>query len=523
MTESVHSRRLFLATFAALAALHVALLSTARLYPFVDLPDHLAAATIARDVGDASNQFSQYYAVETLLRPNTFHLFFCSLKIFPSVKFANRVFFCLYAILLPLSVLLIVRKAGGNPWLSLFSFLFMYNVNVSWGFVGFAFGMPLVLIFYRFFLLEPSGMSTTPRRLLAAAMLALLFFVHLLTALFALLLLGISLAWRGRRSAGQIARGAVVAAPLVALVGIWWHSQGRAHDEVGLWRFLATYYSRAYADTLSERWAVLAFDNARLFAGFPGVFVALLFSLSIVAAGIVLWVAQRRGRRGGPDRSGEGAARDTPEHAPLVAPLFLGALFCVLALPNAIPGQPILYERFAPLFLVSIALVSSTRAIDRGRRLFAAALPALCVIHFALWADYFVSFNRENASFNASFLPDAAGGRKLAGLIYDDAYRGRPIYIHFPSYYIVWKKGVTPTTLIEYRFGPVRRKTGLVTLPKYIEWVGRFNNYDGRYLQMDYLLVRGGVPREAERFMPRFAPVRASGKWRLYERTSSAR
>jgi hypothetical protein len=533
MTESVHSRRLFLATFAALVALHVALLSTARLYPFIDLPDHLAAATIARDIGNGSNQFARYYAVQPFPLPNTFHLLFCGLTAFPSVEFANRLFFCLYAVLLPLSVLLIIRRAGGNEWFSLFSFLLMYNVDVTWGFVGFALGIPLVLIFYRFFILEPDGMSTPLRTLLAAGTLALLFFVHVLAALFAVLLLGTSLAWHGRRSLRRLASAGVAAAPLLILVWIWWHSRGHAHEEVSLWRFLAAYYRHAFVATLPKRWAVLAFDNAPLTAGGPGLAIALAFSLSIVVPGIALRAlgAHRAAtpteetarpaleRQASVERSTDAAVRRKKgEPSTLVAPLLVCSLLCVLVLPNEIPRQQILFERFAPFLLLSVAIVSSTIAVGRGRGVLAGALVALCLVHLALWASYVVSFNRENATFSARFLPDPAGGKKLAGLIYDYTYRGRPIYIHFPSYYTAWKKGIAPTTLVEYRFGAVRRRASFIELPRYLEWVGRFDNYDGRYANMDFILVRGALPPSAAPFLKGFIPLRRSGRWSLYER-----
>lgn len=511
MAESRGFKRLFFAIFAALIVLHVALLATARLYPSIDLPDHLAAATIARDAGEASNQFTQYYAFGARFEPNTFHLFFCSLKIFPSVEFANRLFFCIYAILLPLSVLLVIRKAGGNQWFSLFSFLFMYNINVTWGFVGFTFAIPLVLLFYYFFLLEPEGMSTPLRRLLAALALVGLFFVHLLAALFALLIIFCAVAWRPRRGFQRALSGFAVAAPLIFLLAFWWHSQ-RAYGETSLFSFLSSYYRRSYVDTLGHRWGLLVFDNSALHESWAGRAAALFFSSTIVVPALLLLAS----------RSRRPATGETRREGLLLGPILLASLLCTLILPNEIPGQPILYERFSSFLLLSVALVASRQVLGRGRRLFAWAVPTVCAIHFVLWANYVTAFNRENAGFNASFLPEAGGGRRLAGMIYDYTFRRKPIYVHFPSYYIVWKKGVTPLSLIDYRFGAVRRKTTFAALPYYLAWVGKFNNLDGRYGNMDYLLVRGDIPLSAARFVEGFAMARSSGPWSIYERTAGA-
>ena len=525
MAESPGSTKLFPALFAALVILHVALLAASRLYPSVDLPDHLAAATIARDAGDPTNQFSRYYALDERLQPNTFHLFFCALKIFPSVELANRLFFCIYAILLPLSVLLIIRKAGGDPWFSLFSFLFIYNINVTWGFVGFAFAIPLTLLFYYFFLLEPGGMSTPLRRILAALALCGLFFVHLLAALFAILALLSALAWRARRGARRTLSGLAVAAPLMVLVLVWWHSQ-RAPDQPSLSSFLSAYYRSTFAETLGNRWGILIFDNSALQGSWMGRAVALFFSSAVLLPAFVLATSRSRraGSAGGPGgaRGSTVAGAEEPRReGALLGPLLLASLLCALLLPNGIPGQPILYERFSSLLMLSVALVASRRTRGLGKRFFSWAVPAVCAIHLALWADYFIAFNRENAGFNAAFLPDAGGGRRLAGIIYDYDFRRKPVYVHFPSYYVVWKRGVTPMSIIDYRFGALRRKASFDTLPYYLVWVGRLNNLDDRYRDMNYLLARGDIPAGAGGFVEGFSRTRSAGAWSIYERAAA--
>ena len=116
-----------------------------RLYPFLDAPNHLAMATIYRYYGEPTNQFASYYAIDTSLKPNVAHLFFCGSELFPSVEFANKVFYCLYMLLFPLSILLVIKKIGGNQWFSLLSFLFLYNINVMYGFNGFVIAMPFVM------------------------------------------------------------------------------------------------------------------------------------------------------------------------------------------------------------------------------------------------------------------------------------------------------------------------------------------------------------------------------------------
>ena len=105
----------------------------------------------------------------------------------------------------------------------------------------------------------------------------------------------------------------------------------------------------------------------------------------------------------------------------------------------------------------------------------------------------------------------------MAGLIYSVSYRGWPVYIHFNSYYMIWNKGITPTSIVGYRFGVVRRKVGRDELPGNLEWIKK-SGYDGRYKGMDYILVRGKIWDEHKKYMEGFRKVKEVDVWALYER-----
>lgn len=520
MLAAPREKRLFAALFVGMIALHVVLLLSARLYPFTDIPDHLAAATIVRHMGESSNPFAEYYRVDMFMKPNTFHVVFSSLAIFPSVEFATRIYFALYAALLPLSVLVAIRKLGGNPWFAFLSFLLLYNYNVSWGFVGFVFAIPLVIFFCTFFVLDARGVAGSPRIIWAAAALAVLYFVHVLAALFCLLVLVLGAvvpprkalgepgASPGRARAARALGGVVLAAlPLVALIAAWWHSEARDYTGPGVFSFLRGYYGSAFVRTFAGRWSFPIRENYALFKGAAGYAVAALFSLAIMAPAAALSF-----RRHPAPRGTRGAA---------VLPLALGAALCYVLLPNELPQQAVLYERFSVFVLLALVMYCGARAPVALRGAGAAALVAVAVLHYALWANYVFDFNRENAGFDRAFLRPAASGENLAGLIYDYRYRGRSIYIHFPSYYIVWERGVATANITEYRFGPVRR-AGVHGLPRYLDWVGKFDNYDGRYRDMDYILMRGTEPG-AGGFLGDFKVARTAGRWSLYERTAPPR
>jgi hypothetical protein len=529
--------RLFVLTFLVLLGLHVALISTARLFPFTDLPDHLAAATIARDMGEPSNDFASYYRVDLFGKPNIFHLVFCGLTIFPSVELANRIFLILYAVLLPTATLALIVRLGGNPWCSLLSFLLLYNYNVGWGFVGFAFSIPLVLLFYRLFIVDATTLESAAGTALAALSLVLLFFVHILAALFCLVLLFLDAASSGARARRTLPARVLAVLPFVALAALWSRGEVLGHLGPGILAFLANYYRHVFSRTFESRLGVLVFDNYYLFAGSRGWAVALLFSCAILAsAGFFAVTRRSRARldirlsRIAPSGSASpvGPAGSPPPTRPAspispVFPLVIGSLLCVLVLPNGIPQQSVLYERFSVFLFLSLILWAGANAPRRLPRAIPAVLIAFAFLHFILWSGYVLAFNRENAGFDGSFLEPKGRDMTLAGLMYDYRYRGKPIYIHFPSYYIVWERSAATAMITDYRFGPVRRAVGPGTLPRYLEWVARFGNYDGRYRDMDYLLVRGRVPgTTAAEDLGGFGLVRTSGDWALYGRIDAS-
>ena len=129
--------------------------------------------------------------------------------------------------------------------------------------------------------------------------------------------------------------------------------------------------------------------------------------------------------------------------------------------------------------------------------------------------DYFNDFSQENSSFTADIMPEDTDGR-LFGLMYDYQFRGRPIYNHFSNYYIVWKRGIAGTRIIDYRFGTIRRKADEETLPFYNDWLLPSKKYKDQYTNMEYLLARG-TPT-SEHHLLNFEQSKSVDKWSLYER-----
>lgn len=532
MKTEQKSTRPFFALFFLLIGLHLLLTCTQRLYPFTDLPNHLAAATISRYYDDPSNRFAEFYALDRFLKPNVFHQWFCSLSLFPSVEAANRALLCLYVLLLPLSVLILIKRLGGNRWYAFLSFLLLYNYNASWGFVGFVFAVPLVLLsLYMMtgFISRPTWWSG----LAVAALLVALFFVHALAALFAVLLYFVCIiATRRLSPLGAIVRIAA-AIPAIMVLNVWWDGDAAARGGGTIVSYLGAYYTRYFTGSIPERYKFLFLDNYLVQEGRTGIAAGFFFSLCMIGPFLYPFIRRiiSRYSRGSPRTPAPRVVRETtdgPDLRPALA-LFSTSLACYLFLPRDIPGQTILYQRFSVILLLSTIILGAClarsaptrRARIAFHRITKIALIVICLVHFVLWAENFISFNRENRAFDQELFREARDGGTLAGLIFDYGYRGSPAYIHFPNYYIVWRQGIACTKLVDYRFGTVRRRAGIDVLPHYQEWGGRYDNYDGLYMNLDYLLVRGTPTERTRRILEDFRPAAEAGKWMLYENTGA--
>ncbi|MDP8222609.1 MAG: hypothetical protein P9L99_04560 [Candidatus Lernaella stagnicola] len=489
------NKRLFWLIFITLLVFHASLIGSRRLLPYTDLPNHLAIATAVRHADQSP--LAEAVVVDLRGKANSYFWNFCRLSCFTDVSAAARWYYILYALLLPLSVLAAIRRLGGNRWLAIGGFLLLYNFNVTWGFVGFTLAVPLVLLF---FVVTAEEERLRPSRLtVAAALLVWLFYVHVIALLFALGYFALATLLRDPRRPRAWLGPALAVVPAGLLLAFWWLGQPTAPGP-SMGQSLADYYTGPFWRTAEKRLGFLVFDNYRLFPRPAGYIVAALFALGIVApAAVGMFRVRRR--------------LVAALGAPLTA--FLGfAAFCFFLLPAYMPGHWAIFQRFSVFLLLALLLAAARCFASRAPRSLVAVLVVLAAAHAALWAHYHVAFDRENADFGPEFFPAADAGR-LAGFITDARYRGRPVYNHFPSYFTVWRRGLALSRVVDYRFGAVRRRGDAKLLPAYVDFLEELN-YDGRYTDIEWLLVRGVPPPNAG--MDRYEPVREAGAFKLYRR-----
>ncbi len=520
--------RFFGLVFLALIGIHVVLMLVPRIFPLIDLPYQLSAATIYRFHDVPGSALGDYYEIDVLPNPNVAHLLFCGSGLVPGgVETANRIFLILCVVLLPLATLLVLRRWGLDPWFALPAFLLVYNYSFCWGFPGYALALPFVLV-GALLLGEHRAHPRPGRWALLAAWLLLLYVMHLLAALFFAWLLVLHAASLLRRAPRRALFDLAAVLPLAALI-VLWQGEGNASAAgtagPGLASELRDYYAVGYAKTLLRRAAFFFWDNHVLFRGALGYGVATLFSGSIAALALRAGLARTPRASRAPNALRDTRGGGAPGPIDITTLLLLAAASAYLLVPFQIPGTAHLFERFAVLVMLAL-LLWAARRLTLGRRLRWAIL-GLCLVHWGLWADYQLDFRRATGDFDRRILPeaDAAPSGVLGAFIFDADFRGRPVYIHFPDYFTVWKQGISVSKVGDYRFYPIHRRVPVDVLPVYDEWIGRFGTfdgtsrgYDGRYAGLEHLLTRGAPPPELRHTLAGYQAARVQGEWTLYQR-----
>jgi hypothetical protein len=275
--------------------------------------------------------------------------------------------------------------------------------------------------------------------------------------------------------------------------------------------YLLNYYSSTYFTEFPMRFRIVVFDNFQLMDGLPGIIIAAMFFLCVIIP--FVWLKAWRNIR----------TVLTSNHAVLAFVFLFVAMGCYLILPDKLPGQTPLFQRFTTIVML-ITIICCSVLLGR------VSVPVIkyfscvvVVIYSVFWLEYLYSFNKQNEAFNPDFFSSVEAGNdaRIAGLIYDSKYRGRKVYIHYPNYFLVWNKGVAASKIIDYRFGLVRRVAPESTLPFYNELIGDGYRSIDAYHELEYLLVRGTAPKLPDVNLAGFDLVKEADVWKLYKNTQA--
>jgi hypothetical protein len=179
MTQE-RERTLFRLTFAALCLFTLIPFWTVRYHPIPDLPNHIAAASVWHNYGKPDFDFQRYYALRLGPTPYWGYYLLAHLFAFPfGLDIANRLILSLYAVGLPIGMLLLARRFQRSDWLVLFVFPLIWNFNLAIGFGPYVLGLallPFALVAFDRFCAAPNAKTGA----WAAALGTATFFCHLL-------------------------------------------------------------------------------------------------------------------------------------------------------------------------------------------------------------------------------------------------------------------------------------------------------------------------------------------------------
>ena len=470
------------------------------LLPFVDLPFHLAEAVVFKNFGNEDYLFSTFFTIPTMVKSNSLYIYFCAADVFRNVEIANKIFYAIYIFLLPLSVWLLIKTLNGNTYYSLFAFLFLINHNVHWGFVSYMMSLPVMVLiyvsFYYYFIKKKYYLSY-----FLWLFPILVFALHFQMAIFTLLVFGVLTFFYQRKEPIRIVINILSTLPALAIM-YYAYTVDSKEASTPLFSYMLDYYASSYFSTFLQRFNVLfVVDNYFILRNLRGVFYSLAITVPLMLIFIIKLYHARKN---------EGFSKEVLEYL-FILTVITG--LCFFILPDVIPGQNIIFERYSvPLFLLIITISSVIKVNFKFRAAAELIIPVVIAVHTVFLFDYMFDFKRASKDFNRDIFPSDPRAR-LAGVISDNDFRGSKVFAHFPMYFTVWNRGIT-TGLIDYRFGLIKRNVSRDVLPQYIEWTDEKKDFDEYYKNVDYLLERSAGVKEYKNF----EFVKESGMWFLFRK-----
>jgi hypothetical protein len=470
--------------------------------PLLDLPQHLAIATVLVRHADPAWGLAAYFEPEPgELTPYwTHYLALAALGRFLPMETAARVFLTLYVLALPWAAIALARALGRPAALGLLALPLAMNANLYYGFMAYCWST--VILLYGVALLARQMDAPARGRALALVLLAgVLFFTHVQSFAFLLLAAAI-LPLLGGRPVAQALRGWPVLPATLGLFLPWLYLSTTARPGADRY-FPALDRARPTYASLWDRLAGIPGNIAGSFQDRTDTWLLLAWVWVIAA------VATERGPDAGPRDAGSREGRRR------AAALLLAALVCYFALPLSIQGQWNIAQRFAWLAALLLPLV-----LAAAPRWLPAAVVSLCAVTAANAAWHHHLFDRESADFDA-VLEVVPPNSRVLGLVHDT--RGRVMerwpYLHFEWYAVVRGGGVAAHSFTANSPMPVRlRRTARVPAPEV--WRPATFDYDQHGGFFDYFLVRG-TREQAWALTLRsdaVAEVRRAGAWRVYRR-----
>ena len=463
-----------------------------RLLPFVDYPQHLALADVARRLGDPSAPEQALYVVDYFTFNGLFHLVVAALARVMPVEVAGRVVVALTLLSSGGAVVALLRTLDRPPAYAALFTPTLLSFSIGWGFINYAFGSAIALVtavFVARALKKPSARDLA----LAAALSLLCALAHGL-AMLLLCLLAASLAPElaiastrsptGRlRLKDALVRSVVGLAPLLTgcIFCLLVYRAQHARDP----QMYAAPPNDATPNVIDKASSFLEWT-----VGLPEDRVAkLLLLVAIVMMALI--ACERLLRR----------RATTQADAPLWLPA-LAATLAYFATPIVLMNTHLIFPRLTQLAVLGwiLALPRVRPRIAGSVALGALAIGVLSGVDVVARMRSFAT-DTDDAS---RVIDDAPSGRRAAAVVYGPTRTSMGQHlVHLAAYYGARKGGDWAYSFGRFSWLPVHYKQG-AKLPAWPDHGWEFSpwDYDPRSAyarSFDLLIVRapGDLPRDA--------------------------
>ncbi len=465
-----------------------------RYLPMTDLPQHLAVASILRNIDDPLFGFSSYY--EVALHKSLYllpYLVVVALSYLVPLEIAMRWLVFAMLLLYPLGMLALLRASRRPALLMLLALPLVYNATVFWGFIHFNFGVGLSFFAIALY----SRAERTPGSDLALGLLcAAIALTHMygLLVLFGYVTLSVLLGERQR-----LLRRLLPLAPGAAGLAVWigFALEARQVDVVenpGLVPRLTRFEQAVlggYSDP-GEGYLLIAY----------AVVILLLLLPSLPLVGKRRWRLERGDRI-------------------LLVYIALNLLL-YLVLPMSLPAAKCLHLRHAVLALMLLPLVVPPLSLRRFPRLGGALLGGLALLTIGNSWIHLLLFDREAASFDDVLLHIERSPRLLSvSLENNGAYTRSFSYVHFAAYVQARKGGIISMSFAGFAWiAPVRERpeAKIPVTPDAFEWRPMLYDYERFGYFYDLVLLRSPVPLRLSKDVFPYHLEYWNPPWWLYRR-----
>lgn len=494
------ARRLYPAALLLCSAAALAPIWSASYLPMVDLPQHLAQASIWMHLDDPrwgfTEQFRLNFGTPYLLGAALMR----GLAELTSLEVAARLVSSLIVVGGALATDRLLRAAGGDRWWSLAALPAAYNFCWHWGFLPFLIAVPLgiLLVAAAYWYSE----APSPRRAAALAALALALVPgHAIALGIALVCAFVIIAGRAPTWRQALVRALPLGAPVPLLLGWMVVSHGTERETHS-----------------GVQWGLdplRVVDLPSMILGLPPDvsrdvprtldLVALAVLLALVALALLAGARLRRG-------------------VAYLGPAVVAILLYLLA-PQAVFGGSFVYQRAAAFVLPLLLVAFTATAGGRRRAATRAGLVVVVLACMSVWLVRYRAFDEEVGRFDRILAATESNRRIVTApwRYYSAAVPGAPFYLHFGAYYQATRGGVLGASfatayaqLVRYRPGAEPPMTpGLQWLGDAFDW-----SVDGWY---DYFLTRADADMGPRLFREATEPivlVAHEGSWWLYAKAA---